>query len=413
MATIKHNALASVWSHGEAIRIWCVGGHDSELRIPFLEQIRALGVAATALTSGPIAPFAAAGIPVVAYRLHRFVHPWADLATLASLAKLGRQNPPDLIQTFDTKPGLYLPLALRRNRRLPVVRTINGLGSLFSPGAVLGAALRPIWAGLQRVVAPLVAMNVFQNEADQANFLARGFTTSDRARLIRGSGIDVEAFEARLPGPVHRAAIRRELGLRDSKVVVTVSRVTRQKGIGTLLEAARMLRSRRQDIVFLLVGPRQEEGPLAIPSAELERHAPYVVFLGQRRDIPEILAASDVFVLPTEFREGVPRVLLEAGVARMPVIVTDMPGCRDVIEHERSGLLIQPRDAESLAVAIERCLDGAGDSARWGAALYQDIKQRFHMKVIAEQYVKLYQEILAGIRQEDNFMKSRRCKLKS
>src|SRR4051794_35068817 len=86
------------------IRIWCVGGHDSELRIPFIERIRTLGVSATALTSGPAAPFATAGIPVVPYRLDRFVSPLADLATLSSLAALGRRDPPDLIQTFDTKP---------------------------------------------------------------------------------------------------------------------------------------------------------------------------------------------------------------------------------------------------------------------------------------------------------------------
>lgn len=399
MATITHDAIAAVGRRGGAMHIWCVGGHDSELRIPFLQQIRALGVMVTALTSGPTAPFLAAEIPVMTYRLHRFVHPWADLATLASLAELGRQNPPDLVQTFDTKPGLYLPLALQRNRRIPVVRTINGLGSLFSPGAVLGAALRPVWAGLQRVVAPLIAMNVFQNETDRANFVARGFTTPDRARLIRGSGIDVEAFEARLPGPARRAAIRRELAIGDSKVVVTISRMTRQKGIGTLLNAARLLRSQRRDVVFLLIGPRQEEGALAISSAELERHAPYVVSLGQRHDIPELLAASDVFALPTEFGEGIPRVLLEAGVARMPVIVTDMPGCRDVIEHERSGLLVQPGDAEGLAAAIERCLNGAGDSTRWGSALYQDINERFHMKLIVEQYMNLYREVISGRRE--------------
>ena len=377
--------------------LWCVGGVDSELRIPFLLRLRALGMAVTALTSGPTMPFSEAGISSIAYRLHRFANPIADLATISNLARLAALSPPDLVQTFDTKPGLYLPLAFRRKPVVPVIRTVNGLGALLSGGAPLTACLRPIYASLQRIVAPLVAMNVFQNSDDRELFLARGYATPDRARLIPGSGIDVEAFARRLPDLAQRNAIRRALGVENRVVVATVSRMTRQKGIGTLLEAARALRVRCPDVVFLLIGPRSDPGSLAIDANELEREAPNLRWLGQRNDVPELLGASDMFVLPTAYREGVPRVLLEAGAARLAVVTTTMPGCGEVVESERSGLLVPPGDVGQLASAIERCVGDAELRRRFGTMLHERVVRSFHIDAVVRAYGSVYQEVLSTL----------------
>lgn len=378
-----------------APHLWCVGGVDSELRIPFLLRLQDLGMAVTAVTSGPTAPFASVGLRTIGYRLDRYINPWADLATISGLARLGAAAPPDLVQTFDTKPGLYVPLAFWRRRGIPVVRTVNGLGALLSDGAPLAACLRLIYGSLQRMVAPLVAMNVFQNADDRDFFLARGFASPSRVRLIPGSGVDVEAFARRLPNPARRAEIRRGLGIGDGTLVTTVCRMTRQKGIDTLLAAARLLRPRCPDVTFLLIGPHDEPGPLAMKTGELEREAPYVRWLGVRDDIPELLGASDLFVLPTAYREGVPRVLLEAGVAGLAVVTTTMPGCVDTLESGRCGLLVAPGDARALAGAIERCVREPELRHRFSAALHARVVRKFHVEAIVRAYCNLYAQVLS------------------
>lgn len=379
-----------------APHLWCVGGVDSELRIPFLLRLQAQGMAVTALTSGPTAPFASVGLRSIGYRLERYVNPFADLATISRLAQLGAVAPPDLIQTFDTKPGLYVPLAFWRRRGVPVVRTVNGLGALLSDGAPLATCLRLVYGGLQRMVTPLVAMNVFQNADDRDFFLARGFASPSRVHLIPGSGIDVEAFARRLPDPARRAEIRRRLGIGDGMLVTTVCRMTRQKGIDTLLAAARLLRPRCPDMTFLLIGPQDEPGPLAMRTDELEREAPYVRWLGARDDVPELLGASDLFVLPTAYREGVPRVLLEAGVAGLAVVTTTMPGCVDTLESGRCGLLVAPGDARALADAIERCAREPELRHRFGVALHARVVRTFHLDAVVRAYFNLYARVLSA-----------------
>ncbi|MGO4816692.1 glycosyltransferase, partial [Cupriavidus sp. 2MCAB6] len=121
-----------------------------------------------------------------------------------------------------------------------------------------------------------------------------------------------------------------------------VSRLTQQKGIPTLLEAASLVRKVRPGVRFLLVGPRESEGPFAVAQDEIDRQAPHVMALGARKDVPALLALAELFVLPTEYREGIPRVLLEAGLAGLPIVTTDMPGCSDVVTHHWNGLLVPP-----------------------------------------------------------------------
>ena len=380
------------------MRILCVAGADAALRIPFLTRLTERGHAVVALTSGAPGPFAAAGIECLSYALHRFVHPTADLATIMALGTHFRRLRPDLIHSFDTKPGLYAPLATLGNSTAPVVRTVNGAGYLFSDRSLNAALLRAPGRALQRLVAARIACNVFQNDDDRRLFVDEGFTRPERCRLITGSGIDLAAFAAALPRADERSSLRRQLGLDGRRVVVTVSRLTRQKGIGTLLHAAQRVCAQLPDVSFLLVGPREEEGPLAIPAAELERHRPYVTWLGQRDDVPSLLALADLFVLPTEYREGVPRVLLEAGAARLPVIATAMPGCTDVVCDGRTGLLVPPGDPARLAATIVACLGRPEMGTALAAGLHDEVARHHELDGIVGQYEQVYAEVVAGPR---------------
>ena len=152
-----------------------------------------------------------------------------------------------------------------------------------------------------------------------------------------GGGVDVEGFERALANSQGAGQLRGELGVGTSEVVITISRMTRQKGIPALLKAAELVHRVRPDVSFLLVGPRESEGPLAVSQTEIDKHAPYVIALGPRSDVPALLRLADVFAFPTEYREGVPRVLLEAALAGVPTVSTSMPGCCEVIRDGSTG----------------------------------------------------------------------------
>ena len=243
---------------------------------------------------------------------------------MGQLARLVKSARPDVIQTFDTKPNLFAPLALRGS--VPVVRTINGMGWVFS-STELSLAFRPVYLAMQRLAACWTAATVFQNKADSSFFQRHRLLGKSSSVIIGSSGIDVGAFEAAQARTASPAELRAELGLGDAEIVLTVSRLTVQKAITTLLEAAKLVHEVRPNVRFLLVGPRESEGPFAVGQELIEAHAPYVIATGARSDIPALLGIADLFAFPTEYREGIPRVLLEAGLAGVPIVASRMPGC--------------------------------------------------------------------------------------
>ena len=372
----------------------CVGGEDHSLRIPFLHALRQRGFRVSAAGSGKAAPFSQAGIPFFPFQLDRFVNPLADWKTLGSLARLFAELSPDLVQSFDTKPNLLVPLAARRARALSVVRTINGLGWIYSSRSFKASLLSPVYRNLHRLAARSTTATLFQNREDMAFFERHRLLGRGLSRLIPGSGIDVDKFErARLSGP-SREELRRALGLSGIEVVITVTRLTRQKGIPTLLEAAALVHANRPGVRFLLVGPRESEGPLAVSEAELERHAAYVTVLGPRSDIPSLLQVADVFAFPTEYREGVPRALLEAALAGLPIVATRMPGCSDVVEDGKSGFLVPPRSPRLLAGRIIELLRKRDAAAAMSGRAAHRVRQEFGLDLTVERYAKVYDDVL-------------------
>jgi glycosyltransferase involved in cell wall biosynthesis len=173
--------------------------------------------------------------------------------------------------------------------------------------------------------------------------------------------------------------------------------MTREKGIPTLLKAAALVHRAHPDVRFLLVGPRESEGPHAITQAEVDQHAPYVVATGPRSDIPALLRLADVFAFPTEFREGVPRVLLEAALAALPIVSTNMPGCCEVIRDGWSGLLVPPHAPDRLAAAIIDLLRDRRTAGIMAGHLEQLVAQKFSLRTIVARHVALYGQLLAGI----------------
>jgi glycosyltransferase involved in cell wall biosynthesis len=268
------------------------------------------------------------------------------------------------------------------------------MGYVFSSRSIFAKALMPIYHLLQRAAKPYASATIFQNGTDMSHFLARGLVEESKAVLIRTSGIDIEDFTSKIPPQQDLQELRMSLGLENKLVVTVVSRLTKQKGIPTFLEACKILTKSNQNTVFLLVGGVEEEGFQAVPRKTLLEQEPHVKLLGHRTDVAAILKITDVFVLPTEYREGVPRVLLEAGVMGCPMITTNMPGCTDVVRDGWNGIVVKPSCPEELARAIQVLLQNREMRAEFGSRSMAYIREHFAMDNIVDLHVDLYEKLL-------------------
>jgi glycosyltransferase involved in cell wall biosynthesis len=372
----------------------CIGGEDHCLRIPFLLALRDRGFRISAAGTGDATPFAQVGLDYHPFRFSRFVDPLTDWNAFKTISELIADMRPALVQCFDTKLNVLVPVAARTIRDVKVVSTINGLGWLYSSSSPMALGLRPVYRALQRLADRWTAVTVFQNRDDLAFFTRHRMVGRGNQVVIPGSGIDIKRFERAGAAGSSPAALREALGLGASEVVMTVTRMTRQKGIPTLLEAAALVHQHRAGVRFLLVGPRESEGRFAVTQAEIDRHAPYVLAVGPRSDVPALLGVADVFAFPTEYLEGVPRALLEAAAAGRPIVTTSMPGCTDVICDGWSGFLVPPREPRLLAGRILDLLRDRATAAAMGARAAELVKREFNLEITVERYAAVYEDLM-------------------
>lgn len=374
--------------------VWHVGGDDVRMRIPLLLALRDRGFSVAALGSEPGEPFADSHIPYWRYELNRWLNPLADRRTVASLRELIGAHRPDVVHAFDTKPGLLVPAAAKTVPGCGCVRTVTGMGYVFSANSPLALTLRPLYRAMQQRAAAATDMTIFQNPDDRDYFLRHRMAKAGREALVLGSGIDIEGVSRRRPDEQTLAGLRRELGL-NGPVVTMVARLVKTKGVLEYIAAAAAVRRQRPEVTFLLVGPQASEGRQAVPAETLRQAEGTVRWLGARDDVPALLTLSDLLVLPSYYREGVPRVLLEAAVLGRALITTDMPGCKEVVRHGHNGLLVPPRDADALAAAVLRLLGDDRVRAEMGARGRSHVRQ-FALPKVADRYADIYRRVLTG-----------------
>lgn len=374
--------------------VWLVGSDDIRLRIPYLLELRRRNFDVTMLGSEPPEPFAPHEIPYHRYSLSRALDPVADWRTLRELIALFRAHRPPLVHSFDTKPGMLASFAAR-SAGVPVrIRTLTGMGYVFSSRSPRALLLRPVDHVMQAAASRAASMTVFQNRDDHAYFLRHRLVRPETSTLIPGSGIDVELLRSKRPSAEGLAALRRELGLEGGRVVTMISRLVRTKGVLEFCAAARAVRRERPDSAFLLVGPLGSEGWQAVPRSEIDGN-PDIRWLGPRPDVAALLALSDVFVLPTFYREGIPRALLEAAALELPLIATDMPGCRDVVRDGWNGILVPPRNVGALTQALLTLIGASSEALRqMGENSRAHVERHFTLELVTDAYADIYRRLI-------------------
>jgi glycosyltransferase involved in cell wall biosynthesis len=362
-----------------------------------LQALQSRGFHVAAAGSGRGNEFAEAGIPFFPYRLNRWIGVLDDRRSRSELRRLFADHRPDIVNAFDTKPGLLVPRAARQAGTSAVVRTITGMGYAHSVDSLVGLVLRRTYDLLQRRASRISDMIIFQNADDQQHFLSRRLVAGEKQILIPSSGLDTARFHgSRTPG-LNRKTTRAQLGADSQSVVVLmVARLVRNKGVLEFFEAARRVCALRPNSVFWLVGPADSEGKQAVPLADLDAHADVVRYLGPRSDVVDLMAAADVFVLPSYYREGVPRVLLEAAATGLPIVTTDLPGCHDVVTDNWNGILVPPKDTPAIVRAVLRLLDDENLRTEMGSKGPDVVNLRFTLASVADAYASVYRSVLAG-----------------
>lgn len=367
---------------------WYVVSH----RLPLIAAARAAGFEVTVVTrvGHHAAPIAAAGGRVVHAGLRRgFQNPVSELRGLADLVRIYRQVRPDVVHHVTPKSCLYGSLAARLTRVPAVVNALAGLGFLFSSdhwGARLARPLAKL--GFRALLAGRRSRVIVQNGEDHAFFAGLLSGPAHRVVLIRGAGVDTDAF---CPGPPPPAAPLR---------VCLAARLIREKGVHETVAAARRLRQVRQDLEFVLAGEADRESPSAIPPGELARwHQEEVVtWLGKVQDMPGLLRTCHIALLPTFYREGVPKFLLEAAAAGLPLVATDVAGCREICRPGVNGVLIPPHDVDAIVAAVGALADDPGLRSRLGAGSRRLAVAEFAEPLVVRQTMDVYAEVLAGVK---------------
>ena len=376
------------------VTICYVGGDDIHMRIPLLQNLRRRGWTVCVIGSDGRAHFDQAKIPYYQYDLKRGMGPYSDIVALFQLVKLFAKIKPEIVHAFDTKPGMLMPIAARKNNIRGIIRTITGMGYIFSLNSITGWPLQLVYRTLQRIICRFTDMTIFQNSDDYGYFLENDLCTDNNSALVLGSGLDLTEFMCPNLDDETINSLRSEFGLIGGITVTMISRLIKYKGVEQFLKAAQILHERYSDLNFLLVGPHESEGRQAINQDLLEKYSTFVKYLGPRQNIREILLLSDIFVLPSYYREGIPRVLLEAGAMGLPLVTTNMPGCRDVVRDGWNGLIIEPRSVDSLVVALERLILSPAQRSDMGKRNIEYIKEHFDLKIVAKSYSEIYESLL-------------------
>lgn len=324
-------------------------------------------------------------IPVPMAR--RSLNPVREAWLLLRLISIYCKERPDIAHHFTIKCVIYGGLAARLSSVRGIVGAVAGMGFVFASQKTLARALRPLVRVLMRVA--LGGRNcrlILQNPDDREALVSSAIVDPDHARLIPGSGVNTKRFT---PSMLTKESNR-------PKIVLLAARLLWEKGIAEYVAAARQLKQDGLNVEFLLAGEPDAGNPNSVQADQVDawREDRVVTPLGHVDDMTHLLREVDVMVLPSFYREGVPRSLIEAAAAGLPIITTDTPGCRDVVEDGVNGFLVPVRDSSALANALRKVLEDPALAARMGAAGRAKALAEFDERQVFNRTVDVYLELV-------------------
>lgn len=318
--------------------------------------------------------------------LRRGMNPLKEMKTLWALLKLYATLRPQLVEHATIKPVLYGNLVAKLLPRVATVNWMTGLGYVFISDSVRGGMLRKLVVRLyQHVFRKKDLKVIFENPDDRSHFVERQIIDAASSVVIRGAGVDTGLF-APSPEPA------------DPVVVVLPARMLWDKGVGEFVAAARTLKAEGMaGARFVLVGESDEGNPASVPAGMLEEweRDGVVEWWGRRNDMAAVYAQAHVVCLPS-YREGLPKVLLEAAASGRPIVTTDVPGCREVVREGSNGLLVPVRDSDRLAGALRKLVENRQLRQRLGETGREIVLKEFSEERVVGETLQVYRELVAS-----------------
>lgn len=316
------------------------------------------------------------------------LNPLQDGRLILRFRKHFREMEPDAVLSFTIKNNIFGAIAAK-SLRIPFIPNVTGLGTAFLSGAVLERAATALYKAAFRKL-PVV---FFQNEDDRTLFLDRKLVTTAQARCVPGSGIDLDRFAA--------AALPSDA---KAPVFLMIARLLRDKGVVEFVDAARLVRELHAGARFQLLGATSAENRSAIDRDTVETwvNDGSIEYLGETDDVRPTIKSAHCVVLPS-YREGAPRTLIEAAAMARPLIATDVPGCRSVVDDGTTGFLCAPRDAESLARACEAFVAlSPQERSDMGLAGRRKMEREFGHNIVVDAYREALQALASVSRSPFN-----------
>ena len=312
------------------------------------------------------------------------LNPLQEKETIRRIKAIYAQEKPDLVHHFTIKCDIYGSLAAKELGISAVINSITGLGYMFLSDKPHVKLIREVVKRLYRKALSGTEV-IFENPDDRKLFMEMDLVQENNSHIVPGTGIDTEKF---IPVPPPNSV----------PLTILPSRMIWDKGVGEFVEAAKMIRESDVNARFALVGNNDIGNPTCIPFDKLTQWQKEgnVEWWGWQDDVATVISMSHIVCLPS-YREGLPKILIEAASSGRPIVTTDVPGCREVVEEGVNGFLVPPKNAEKLKDALLKLIENEDLRTKMGEASRELAKDRFSDQIVNEAIYAVYQKAIPSL----------------
>ena len=357
-------------------------------RLPLAEKIRSGGMEVVLVS--PPGPYVklleAKGFRLVHLKMNRRgINPLVEIECIWRLIQIYKKEKPDLVHHFTIKSVLYGTVAAKASGVTSIVNAVAGLGYIFSSSAVYARMLRPLVKVMLRYsLAGASTRLIVQNPDDRNLLIQQGLVRDGQVQIIKGSGVDINRFAPVSDRPV------------DKVRILLATRLLWDKGVKEFVDAARKFRRTHENVEFLLAGEPDDGNPASVHQKHIKEWSADSVILplGHVNDMSTLLKTVHIVVLPTSYGEGVPRILLEAAASGLPMVATNVAGCREIVIDGVTGFLVKPKDQSGLENAISKLIENRDIRCNFGEKARIKAVQEFNEVDVIQRTTDVYRDLL-------------------
>jgi len=337
-----------------------------------------------------------AGIVIHDIKMSRFMSPIHDMSYLFSLVRLMASCKYDIIHSFTIKPNFYGSIAnLMTGKRAKLVSLVEGFGFLYGyDNNIKTKLIRGLYFFLNRVAFLFATKVWFINKDDQQEMISRGVVARRKCVFIKSIGVNLDLYSSKNINQRKITEIKEKYEISSETIVISlISRMNKLKGIVELIEAGRMVQGVNDDIIILLIGEIQEGSPYTMTKEDFGELPSNVKWVGFTRDINEYNFLTSISCLPTYYREGVPRSLMEAMSFKKPLVVSDSVGCRELVIDGYNGYLVPIKDPISLSKILLKLSESQEDIKNFGENSFNICVDELDVNKVNQKVIKSLYEL--------------------